>query len=150
MTPAEEQATGVDGTAADLAARVADLLAERDELASGLPVGFYTGWFDTAAAAFHFDYVSGRAAEFLGVPADELVRDWRSMFRNVDPEHVAALEYEGTAVTEPGDEVDWTGRVVHGGRELWLHISARESVETSFLYFLLTCGGGVGTRGGFK
>lgn len=113
--------------AAVLRGQVDALIAERDELALGLPVGFYSGWLDPATEDFHFDYVSGRAAEFLGVPADELLRDWRSIFRNVDPEHVAALEYEATAVTEPGDEVDWTGRVVHGGRELWLHISARES-----------------------
>lgn len=110
-------------------ARVDALIAEREELALGLPVGFYTGWFEAATEEFHFDYVSGRAADFLGVPAAELLRDWRSIFANVDPEHVAALEYEATGVTEPGDEVDWTGRVVHGGRELWLHISARESTE---------------------
>lgn len=123
MTP------GTQGEASDLAAQVADLLAERDELAIGLPVGFYTGWFDEQTAEFHFDYVSGRAAELLGVDTQDLLRDWRTMSANVDPEHLAALEYEAVAVTEPGDEVDWTGRVVHGGRELWLHISARESAQ---------------------
>ena len=117
------------GQRAALHAQVEDLLAERDELAIGLPVGFYTGWFDSSSGEFHFDYISGRAAELLGVEPQDLMRDWRTIFANVDPEHIEALEYEATAVTEPGDEVDWTGRVVHGGRELWLHVSARESEQ---------------------
>jgi diguanylate cyclase (GGDEF)-like protein/PAS domain S-box-containing protein len=122
-------AAGGPGDHEDLATQVADLLAERDELAIGLPVGFYTGWFDSGTAEFHFDYISGRAAELLGVEPQDLMRDWRTMLANVDPEHIEALEYEATAVTEPGDEVDWTGRVVHGGQELWLHVSARESTQ---------------------
>lgn len=106
-----------------LAAR---LLQEREELARGLPVGFYTGWFEAAVEEFHFDYVSPRASELIGVSAEDLRADWRAMLRWVDPDDVPSLEYEATAVTYPGDEANWVGRVVHDGVERWLHVHSRE------------------------
>lgn len=122
MTSAGSCGHDADG----VADRGEDLIAERDELAIGLPVGFYTGWLDAATEEFRFDYVSPRAAEMLGVTVPELISDWRTMMRHVDLRDRAALEYEGTAVTEPGDEADWTGRVIVDGRERWLHVNSRE------------------------
>lgn len=109
-----------------LAAR---LLQEREELARGLPVGFYTGWFEAAAEEFHFDYVSPRASELIGVSTDDLRADWRAMLRWVDPDDAPSLEHEATAVTYPGDEANWVGRVVHDGVERWLHVHSREWVS---------------------
>ena len=116
--------TGLDRDA--LLAVVRDLLIERDELAQGLPVGFYTGWFDADTETFQYEYASPRAAELFGVSAAELRADWRAMLQNVHPDDRAALEFEATAVTVPGDEVDWTGRVTVDGTERWVHVNSRE------------------------
>lgn len=74
---------------------------------------------------YHFDFVSPRTAQLIGVPLEELQRDATLWMRNAWPEDAAKAAQENARCIATKEPYTWEGRFTVAGTVRWLRFEGR-------------------------
>ena len=114
---------GYEGALKETQSRLQLALTDFQELVVKIPAGIYKLRMSKDGAN-HFDYVSPRFCEQLGVTQDQVQSDADSAFRSVSPQDLPELIRLNDLARRSLQPYTWEGRVIGPNGLRWLHVES--------------------------